>query len=228
MKTSTAITRYLGLAALTLLLQACSITGSAIDGQVLEDGTNKPVPDAWVAARWTCASGHTHTVCYHVTVTTTDKEGRYHFPAWRKEGKNYCVDEPFVHFDVYKPGYAQTTGPTEVLRVGDAQTAPEDRREIRYRTGKREIRYMKPLEGTREERLIETLGAVQLCGAAAESEKNLVPLFRKVYSDAERLAVTKRDKEMLIGTLLKIDLIERPGEALDLQLERLKALRNER
>jgi hypothetical protein len=33
---------------------------------------------------------------------------------------------------------------------------------------------------------------------------------------------------MLIGTLLKIDLIERPGEALDLQLERLKALRNER
>jgi hypothetical protein len=161
LKTSTAITRHLGLAALALLLQACRVTGDAIDGQVLEDGTNKPVPEAWVAARWTCTGGHTHTVCYHVMVTATDKEGRYHFPAWSKEGNNYCVnDDSFVHFDVYKPGYAKTPGPR---RYSNSVT-PQPPRKTSARSGtaldKREILYVKPLDGTREERLSKTLYAI--------------------------------------------------------------------
>jgi hypothetical protein len=212
------------------LLQACSITGGAIDGQVLEDGTNKPVPEAWVAARWTCTGGYGHHICHHVMVTATDKEGRYHLPAWSKEGKNYCVEEPFVHFDVYKPGYAKTLGPTAVIKTGDASPPPEDRLETIYSTAKPGMLYVKAFDGTREERFIKILDAIDTrCGpTAGESRKNLVPLLRRLYRDAEPLAVTKKDKEHLIGMLLTIDFIERPGEAAKLEEERRKALRNER
>ena len=129
LKTSTVIRRYLGLAALALLLQACRLSGGPIDGQVLEERTDRPIPDAFVIARWTCQAGHdSGMVCYHVLVTITDAQGRYQFPEWSKEGKNYCVANPYVYLSAYKPGYAESYVSSE----------------------KKETRHLMPFTGTKE------------------------------------------------------------------------------
>src|SRR3989344_7252350 len=68
----------LGLSAFT----ACATTPlQPVQGQVLEEGTNKPIANALVVGRWMGTVTHgiveSRTVCYHVESTTTDAEGRF-------------------------------------------------------------------------------------------------------------------------------------------------------
>jgi len=37
---------------LAIPLTACALSGEAIEGRVLEEGTNKPIPGAIVVVRW--------------------------------------------------------------------------------------------------------------------------------------------------------------------------------
>ena len=177
LKTSTVIRRYLGLAALALLLQACRLSGGPIDGQVLEERTDRPIPDAFVIARWTCQAGQdSGMVCYHVLVTATDKEGRYHFPEWSKEGKNYCVANQYVYLSAYKPGYAESYVSSE----------------------KKETRHLKQFTGTKEERLKSIgQGGDLRCGSPEEYRPVAEPLLRATYEEAKSIATTGKDLEIL-------------------------------
>jgi hypothetical protein len=207
LKTSTATTRYLGFAALALLLQACSsLSGGPIYGKVLDERFDRPIPDAFVIARWTCQAYHdTGRVCYHVLVTATDAQGRYRFPEWKKEGDNYCAANPYVYLSAHKPGYAES-----------------------YISSKMETRHLKPFTGGREERLRKIIGAAVTCGQAGESKKNLLLVYRALYEEARQLAITKEDKQVLHLLLHEIDLIELPyDEVIKRDSERYKALRNE-
>ena len=78
----------LGLAMVLSPLAACGLSGKAIEDQVLEADTNKPIPRAIVVARWQAhlgGWGHGKTVYFHVLTTFTDAQGHYRFPAWKKD-----------------------------------------------------------------------------------------------------------------------------------------------
>ena len=200
MNASTRMLLPLVIAMLLAPLTACALSGKAIEGKVLEEGTNKPIPDAIVIARWSghlATFAHGKTVCYHVLSTTTDENGAYRFPAWKKkiaEDWQKNVRPETIIITAHKPGYEEYRPPGYV----------------RTEAFKQNTRYLQPFVGGREERLRKTAGAAVTCGSARESQKNLLPLYRKLYEEALPLAVTKEDRKIINGLLYQIDLIELP------------------
>lgn len=205
-------------APLFLPLAACALSGKAIEGKVLEEGTNKPIPEAIVIARWSghlATFAHGKTVCYYVLSTTTDENGIYRFSAWKREitddWQNNVQPEAVI-ITVHKPGYE------EYRPLGY----------VRAKEFKQYIRYLKPFTGTQEEKLKVIRTAGVSCGSAGESQKNLLPLYRTLYEEARALAVTKEDKAIVNNFLYKIDLIELPyQDAEKRDVERGDALRRE-
>jgi len=197
---------------------ACALSGEAIMGKVMEEGTNKPIANAIVIVRWSghlATFAHGKTVCYHVLSSTTDETGVYRFPAWRKkitEDWQKNISPEAVIITAYKPGYE------EYLPRGYASTE----------AFKRNIRYLKPDTGVREERLKVIRTASVSCGSAGESQKNLLPLYQTLYEEARALAVTKQNKQVVNALLHQIDMIELPyAEVLKRDDERYKALQKE-
>ncbi|MGH8766817.1 MAG: carboxypeptidase-like regulatory domain-containing protein, partial [Burkholderiales bacterium] len=73
-----------------LPLTACALSGGPVVGQVVEEGTHKPIPGAIVVVRWRGdlpGFADSRTVCYHVASTVTDEAGRYRIPAWSKKAE---------------------------------------------------------------------------------------------------------------------------------------------
>ena len=158
-------------------LAACALSGEAIEGRVLEEGTNKPIPGAIVVVRWkgrVSSFVDSQGVCYHVETATTDEQGNYQTKAW-SQPRDYLVSFDYIAVDAYKPGYSL---PRQPLRTT-------------------EVRYLAPSKGTREERLkflLRTSSGTQ-CNAAGKSEKNMLPLGRALYDEARSIALTTEDQK---------------------------------
>ncbi len=179
-------------------LTACALSGSAIEGKVLEEGTNKPIPDAIVIARWNGTAFsfvESPTVCVHVLTTTTDAEGKYRIPAWRKDSPIKGVRDVHSIVTAHKPGY-------------ETHSPPGYARSEEFR---KNIRNLKPFTGRREERLkyLQSVeGNVRLCRSPEAGEKNLLPLYRALYEEAKSLAKTREDQKIADGFLAGIEIIE--------------------
>jgi hypothetical protein len=176
-------------------LTACALSGKAIEGQVLEEGTNKPIPDAIVVARWQgtySAIAETRTVCYHVETATTDAAGRFRTPAWSARTKGPFFSPETVIITAYKPGYEA------YLPSGYGRTEA-------YR---KNIRYLKPYTGTREERLAYLSRIAVSCSDKKEIEINLLPLYKALYEEAKGLAVTRDDKLKVLYRLRDVERLE--------------------
>ena len=69
---------------------ATAVSGLPITGQVIEEGTNKPLPGVIVVAHWLGTvsgfGGHGGTSCRHVETGTTDEQGRYRLAFWEDRG----------------------------------------------------------------------------------------------------------------------------------------------
>jgi hypothetical protein len=168
-----------------------------VEGKVLEAETNKPVADALVVTRWQgtySAIAETKTVCYYVETTTTDPEGRYKIPAWSAKSKGPFFSPEAMGLTAHKPGYET------YLPLGYARTEA-------YR---KNIRYLKPFTGGREERLkyLERTLTATSCGSQDESDKNLILLRKALYEEANRIAVTKEDKMTVINLLQAVESLE--------------------
>ena len=193
-----------------LPLSACGASGGPVAGQILEAGTKKPIPEAIVIVRWQGTYSQivdSQDVCYHVESATTDAEGRYQIPAWKEKSKGLMFSAGPWLIDAYKTGY-ETYWPA-------AYSATED-----Y---KRNIRYLKPFTGTKAERLkyLERLNWVTRCGAAEESEKNLLPLRKALYREARGIAASEEDERIVRGLLSDLEILELGyEEALKRALER--------
>lgn len=174
--------RCIAAVALVLPLTACAtLFGVDTEGQVLEEGTNKPIPEAIVIVRWAGVIpmiGHASSVCVHVESATTDKEGRYRTAAWR--APSTVGPAPLVQMNIgpgayaYKPGYE-------------------------YLDTRGETVYLKPFTGGRGERLAYLMRVLDgtRCGAKDESEKNLHLFYRALYEEGKKIAVTEREKDMV-------------------------------
>lgn len=170
-------------------LAACALSGGAIEGRVLEEGTNKPIPGAIVVVRWhgrVSAFVDSHGVCYHVEMATTDEQGRYQTKPWRQP-REYMVSFDHIDADAYKPSYGRPRKLSQVM----------------------EIEYLAPFIGTREEGLkfLETFGGMQ-CGKAEDYAPKLIPLYKAIYEEARLLAVTKEEKKRAIALLRELDEME--------------------
>ena len=120
-------------AALALVLALASgctlmLSGSAMDGRVVDSETGAPIPGALVIVEWKGDIGgpvQSSQVCFHLEVVRTDEEGRYHVPAWHRrpaadwEGGFFGVRNVEVRTRTYKAGYLAAVGSsdTDVLRI---------------------------------------------------------------------------------------------------------------
>ena len=188
-----------------LPLQACALSGESIQGQVLEESTNKPIPGAIVVARWqgeAFSFAHSPTICIHVESTTTDNDGRYRLPAWSAKVEPEGVRNIRPLLDAYKPGYGLPTVPSQ----------------------KQEIVLLKPFTGTRGERLehLRRMSSGIRCSNPGESEKNLLALRRAFLEETKQLVGSEYDKDFVEPFLFQLEVLEFGYEvAQRRQVERL-------
>jgi hypothetical protein len=181
------LTRLLILALVFMVYLGCdllgdsTLKGDALDGRVVEESSGKPIPDAIVLAYWKGflpGWGHGKSVCYHVLSTTTNNAGTFHFPPWRERVEDWRkrIKDKETYIIAYKSGYEWS------------QLFSHDG-----------ITYLRPFGGSRGARmeyLRRVLRATD-CASAGISAKNLHLLYRALYEDAKKIAVTKKDKEFV-------------------------------
>lgn len=157
-------------------VMAKKTSASFIQGQVLEVGTNKPIPGAIVVFTWQesiSAVADTQDVCSHVEVAVTDPQGHYQLPTW----KGY---EPTFNFDAYKPGY-----------VRSKQYYLTQQKNDRY------IDLLEPFKGTSKERMdyLEQYDAFRTSGCTEFG--TILQIDEPVYEEVKLLAQTLDDKKPL-------------------------------
>jgi hypothetical protein len=169
-------------------LSACALSGNALEGQVLEEETSRPILSAIVVVRWSghlATFAHGKTVCYHVESAITDDQGRYRIPAWKMtitEDWQKNIRPETVIVTAYKPGY-------------ETHSTPGYARSEEF---KRNVRYLKPFAGGREERLkyLLHLSGLVSCNGAGD-ERTLVPVYKALYDDAKTIVTSDKDKDVL-------------------------------
>ena len=203
----------LGVMLAAFWLTACGLSGGPESGRVIDATTNEPVEGVIVVARWVghlATMAHGSTNCYHVESTTTDENGEFHIPKWKKEytedwQKN--VSPRYVDVTAYKHGY---------------QLSP---RQIEEQSKLKElVHYIEPFNGSREERLehLQQISRMTGCRSASESKKNLFLLRKALYAEAEQLAKVNIDQKILEDLLYSKEIIELGYEtAQKRHLERL-------
>lgn len=205
--------RLIALAAILLApLSACALSGEAIEGNILEEGTNKPLANVIVVALWSgdlWAIVESQTVCVHVESAVTDAQGSFRLPAWRKDSKIGWVRNLEPTLSAHYPGY-------NPLRI---TPLPTSERLVRYGQFPLEhglfgikptTLYMAPFTGTRGERLeyLSRVSGSTGCGTQDESQKNLIPLRMALYEEAKNIAATKGEKQIVNNLLQSVEWLE--------------------
>lgn len=175
-----------------LPLFACAVPGHKLDGRVLDVATNKPLAGVIVIASWDgfqsmgIADGQTQ--CYHVDTTTTNEQGAYHF----KEAPLSLLQDKHVTLQVYKPGYIRS---------------PEYFKRESYRQG---IELMEVFKGGAGDRLkyLSSLSESTRCAAAGDSIKNLRAFKKALYAEANGIASSHAEKEIVEGLHFQADIVE--------------------
>lgn len=167
----------------TLLpLSACALSGGPVVGQVVEEGTHKPIPGAIVVVRWIgrTTSGswfvEARDVCYHVETAVTDESGQYKTAAWTQEqSKDYTLKYHSLSVNAYKPGYGWPSQPSQT----------------------REIVQLAPFKGSVHEQFqyFSSVISNTNCGGSGESGKKLYWLWMALHEEARSLAVTAEQKK---------------------------------
>jgi len=154
-----------------------------ITGQVVEQGTGRPISGAIVLGLWEEPGFH-RTLCVRAETATTDASGNYGLPKVRGENPN--------RFYVYKPGYAFD----EQVHF---DPLPSMRNPVVLQT----------FSGTTKERLdaLNRLDGHTLCLDAAKTgtRENFLPLGRAMYEEAKSIASTSDDNRFVNHLLFGIE-----------------------
>ena len=182
----------LGVAALLLLpawgfFGEPTATGEALEGRVLEFGSDRPVAGAVVLAFWSgevASLADSSLVCFHVASATTDAQGRYRTAAWRKQTKFARSKHQGIAITAFKPGYRK-------MRTVD-QTV-----------------YVEPFQGSREDWLKYLHVALRDAGCpnAGASKKQIAPWVEALRLEAEKAAVTSEERKFLEILDIKMSLL---------------------
>jgi hypothetical protein len=164
------------------------LSGDAIEGKVIDESTSKPIADAIVVARWLgdvlAWPADSRTVCFHVLTATTDDDGNYRMPAWKKRSDIGPVFDRQHYVRAHKLGY-----------------------EFAPRKSDNTI-YLRRFKGTREDRLNDLSRSAISCSDKREIEINLLPLYKALYEEARMLAVTNEEKLKALYRLRDVERLE--------------------
>ena len=177
------------LAVVCALASGCTLTlsGSAMDGRVVDSETGAPNTGALVIVEWKGDIGgpvQSSQVCFHLEVVRTDEEGRYHVPAWHRrpaadwEGGFYGVRNVEVSRRTYKSGYMQSKyEPQNVANI-----------------------LMRRFDGTPEQRIeyLNHLGTPS-CGRDDGSRANELSLWAAICQEARTIPVAQQPSPLFHG-----------------------------
>jgi hypothetical protein len=168
-------------------LSACGLSNGPIEGQVFEAGTHKPLAGAIVIVRWhgtySIPFADTRSSCYHVETATTDAQGHFKTPAWTEKSKGFLFSGDYWIDNMYKSGYQEYWPPSF----------------INSDEYKKNVRFMEPFKGTREERVANLSALIRgtFCERADKSLKNAYGMYLAIYEEAKPLATNQKDQETL-------------------------------
>ena len=162
----------------------------AMEGQVLEEGTNKPIEGALVVAIWKGSQvrpAHSSTVCYHVETTTTDAQGKYRIQDFSGNLNPFIADRQSSIGSIYKRGYHVSKQKPPAVGIE-----------------------LLALHSGAQDQQFEQIGArvPYECSLTDEGKKSLLPLMRLMYEEMKSNAKTLKQMEQVDGMLNSIESVE--------------------
>ncbi|HEY5601804.1 MAG TPA: hypothetical protein VIM41_01720 [Gammaproteobacteria bacterium] len=159
-------------------------------GRVLHEIHDTPIPATTVVALWRGKPNTTagvKAICYHVETTVSNEKGLFTIPAWRESGEFNDLAEKAVHVYAYRKTYRASELTSQIItpknyiyylakpRALDDETVARQER----------LRYLQLLVGD------------TLCDLEGKSRGNLQPMYTAIVQEAEELAVTEQDREVV-------------------------------
>ena len=173
----TALLRTMAVLAICTTAVAAHALGT-IEGQVLDDSTDKPIPGAIVVIGWNLGSGGIGggtLWCPHVETATTDSQGRYQVGRWMGwwAPKYWMMWGRFRYSYGYKRGYVQSV----------TKQSTEERI------------YLHVFSGSKEE-WMHSLGGFECFNGTDDSVKNLYRIWSAIAEDQASIAETDSQRQM--------------------------------
>lgn len=180
---------------LAITQSACATLGGHLSGElsgvVIDKTTGEPIEGAIVVAQWEGSRLHpvdSVTECFHVETTTTDKDGKYFISAIVGAPLGIVGTQAYVSV-VYKEGFREVSY--------------KDKKDSGFMKAPRGVVHLIPFTGSREERMKYLMKLSPPCDG-----KSLLGLYRAVYKEGSRIAVTKEDKVQALHLLKDVEIIE--------------------
>ena len=181
------------LATIAIALTACGMLGTTYPekhGRVLHEILDAPLPNTIVVGLWKGrqgAPGEGKMVCYHVENTVTDDTGFFAIPEWREPGSFEDLADKNIYIYAYRKRYRTSELTNQIITPKNyiyylAKPRDEDNEE-QARTDR--LRYLQQLVGD------------TICDLKGESRANLVPMYTAIVEEAEEIAVTAQDKQVV-------------------------------
>jgi hypothetical protein len=178
---------------LLAMVTACGITGKKYPeqmGRVLHETQDIPLPHTYIVALWQGkkAKGNSEsTECYHVEQTRADDKGYFTVPQWREPNDYEDLEDKTIHIAAYRKRYRTSELTSEILT---------DKNYIYYLT---KPRIADDDAQAREKRLryLQSLVGRTTCDLQGESKVNLEPMYRAIVAEAEQIAVTDQDRQIV-------------------------------
>jgi hypothetical protein len=152
---------------------------STIEGQVLDDESNQPVPGAIVVATWNAMelnwATDAHSVCLHVETATADAAGRYRLPDWH---------------GWWSPNHIFLFGRSRSIVAYKFKYEPSATQRPNLETI-----YLKPFKGPNEVWIERRQSGFSCHAGVDQSEKNLYRVWTAIVADEAPWVTTTKQRE---------------------------------
>ncbi len=173
------------------LLAANTTMPCAYEGRVVDKDTGKPIAGAYVVAAWRgslISPPERVSICFHVDVTMTDKEGKFSFFDWSGNIDPLLVNRRMHPEVFYKAGYYwNLSKPFPIINKTFVLT---------------------PHSGTPEERFEQIKARIPTECGYEDGPRKLVPLMKAIYAEAKAAAITDKQRQSADGWLEMADRYE--------------------
>lgn len=174
-------------------MSACGLLGTKypeMHGRVLHEVHDKPLAHTVMVALWKGTEKKDKTekrVCYHVEYAIADDKGFFSIPEWREPNTFSNLKNRSVHVYGYRKYYRTSELSSELITNKNYNYYLAKPRRIENKDKAREARL----------RYLQRLVGKTTCDLKGESRKNLMPFFKAIIKEAEGLAVTKKDQQVV-------------------------------
>lgn len=194
---------------IALILNACGLLGThypEMHGRVMHEVYDKPLSHTVVVALWKGKEVQNNLekeVCYHVETSTSDDKGYFSFAEWREPSSYGHLKDKAIHVFAFRRYYRTSELTSEILK---------HKNNIYYLTKPR------PIDDeikAREDRLkyLQLLVGKTTCDLKGESRTNLRTFFSEIIEEAELIAVSDKDRQVVEKLKSWLSYVSKPDES---------------